>query len=197
MFGKCGMVDFSQDTGLESVQTHTDALLAKIRRKYKEYGIHEKPFVVVKTDNGTDGLGIMTVHDAKELQALHRKTKTKMVVAKDGQPVHDIIVQEGVLTQERMHNAVAEPVVYMMDRYVVGGFYRVHGDRGMDESLNAPGADFVPLAFDQSHHLPQLGARPGASAPNRFYMYGVIGRLAMLAASYELEATNPDAEIYD
>ena len=29
------------------------------------------------------------------------------------------------------------------------------------------------------------------------YMYGVIGRLAMLAASYELEATDPDAEVYD
>ena len=26
---------------------------------------------------------------------------------------------------------------------------------------------------------------------------GVIGRLAMLAASYELEATDPDAETYD
>jgi glutamate--cysteine ligase len=25
----------------------------------------------------------------------------------------------------------------------------------------------------------------------------VIGRLAMLAASYELEATDPDAEVYD
>jgi glutamate--cysteine ligase len=25
----------------------------------------------------------------------------------------------------------------------------------------------------------------------------VIGRLAMVAASYELEATDPDAEIYD
>ena len=39
--------------------------------------------------------------------------------------------------------------------------------------------------------------KPGASVPNRFYMYGVIGRLAMLAASYELEATDPDAESYD
>jgi len=28
-------------------------------------------------------------------------------------------------------------------------------------------------------------------------MYGVIARLAMLAASYELEATDPNAEIYD
>jgi glutamate--cysteine ligase len=55
----------------------------------------------------------------------------------------------------------------------------------------------VPLAFEPSTHLPQPGIRPGASAPNRFYMYGVIGRLAMLAASYELEATDPDAEVYE
>jgi len=28
-------------------------------------------------------------------------------------------------------------------------------------------------------------------------MYGVVARLAMAAASYELEATDPDAETYD
>ena len=139
----------------------------------------------------------MTVRDAKDLEVLNRKTRNKMAVAKDGQPVHDVIVQEGVLTQERLNGAVAEPVVYMMDRYVVGGFYRMHPDRGVDENLNAPGSAFVPLAFDQSTHMPQLGARPGVSAPNRFYMYGVVARLAMLAASYELEATNPDAETYE
>ena len=41
--------------------------------------------------------------------------------------MHDVIVQEGVHTFERIDEAVAEPVVYMIDRYVVGGFYRVHG----------------------------------------------------------------------
>jgi glutamate--cysteine ligase len=85
----------------------------------------------------------------------------------------------------------------MMDRYVVGGFYRVHADRGTDESLNAPGAGFVPLAFEHSAQLPQPGVKPGASVPNRFYMYGVIGRLAMLAAAYEMEATDPEAETYE
>jgi len=109
----------------------------------------------------------------------------------------ELILQEGVLTLERMNDAVAEPVVYMMDRYVVGGFYRIHAERGIDEDLNAPGSSFVPLAFNESTHLPQPGVRPGASAPNRFYMYGVVGRLAMLAASYELEVTDPQAERYD
>jgi glutamate--cysteine ligase len=197
LFNQCGEVNFAEGTGMECLQSNVDALLTKIRRKYKEYGITEKPFVVVKADNGTYGMGIMTVRDVKDLEVLNRKTRNKMNVIKDGQTVSDVIIQEGVLTNERMNDAVAEPVVYMMDRYVVGGFYRIHAERGVDENLNAPGASFVPLAFEQSAHLPQPGMKPGASAPNRFYMYGVIGRLAMLAASYELEATDPDAEIYD
>ncbi|MEX8194975.1 glutamate--cysteine ligase [Comamonas guangdongensis] len=197
LFGHVENIDFADGVGMDALAEQVDVILSKVRRKYKEYGIKEKPFAVVKADNGTYGMGVMTVRDAKELAALPRKSRNKMGVIKDGQTVHDVIVQEGVLTYERMHNAVAEPVVYMMDRYVVGGFYRMHPDRGEDENLNAPGAGYVPLAFQQSNQLPQAGARPGASAPNRFYMYGVIARLAMLAASYELEATNPDAEIYD
>jgi len=197
MFSQCGEVNFAEGSGIECVQSSVDTLLGKIRRKYKEYGINEKPFVIVKADNGTYGMGIMTVRDAKQLDELNRRTRNKMSVIKDGQEVTEVIIQEGVPTYERINDAVAEPVVYMLDRYVVGGFYRVHADRGIDENLNSPGAQFIPLAFAESNHLPRQGTKPGASAPNRFYMYGVVARLAMLAASYELEATDPDAEVYD
>jgi len=197
MYAQCGEVDFDEGAGIECVRSNADALITKIRRKYKEYGINEKPFVVVKADNGTYGMGIMTVRDAKELEAPNRRTKNKMSATKDGQELTEVIIQEGVPTHERVNDAVAEPVVYMLDRYVVGGFYRVHAERGVDENLNAPGSSFVPLAFAESTQLPRAGVKPGASAPNRFYMYGVIARLAMVAASYELEATDPDAEIYD
>jgi glutamate--cysteine ligase len=196
MFDKCGEVNLAEAAGMECLSTHVDALLAKIRRKYKEYGIKEKPFVVVKADNGTHGMGIVTVRDASDLAALHLRAQSAASERADAPLSHDLLIQEGVLTKERMNDAVAEPVVYMMDRYVVGGFYRIHANRGADENLNAPGSSYVPLAFEQSTHLPQPGIQPGASAPNRFYMYGVVGRLAMLAASYELEATDPDAEVY-
>ena len=197
MFATCGEVNFSESTGMECLVSNVDMLLGKIKKKYKEYGISEKPFVIVKADNGTYGMGIMTVRDVKDLDALNRKTRNKMSVIKDGREVDQVIIQEGVLTHERINDAVAEPVVYMMDRYVVGGFYRVHAERGIDENLNAPGASFAPLAFEQNAQLPQPGFKPGASVPNRFYMYGVIGRLAMLAASYELEATDPNADLYE
>lgn len=179
-------VDLGGKSGLEALQTAADAQLTKVRRKYKEYGINEKPFVIIKSDVGSYGRGVLTVRDAKDIESLATALPENI-----GQ---EIIVQEGVPTHERVHEAVAEPVVYTMDRYVVGGYYRVHAHRGIDENLNAPGASYVPLAFAESPHLPRPGEKPGVSAPNRFYMYGVIGRLAMLAASYELEATDPQAE---
>jgi glutamate--cysteine ligase len=197
LFARCGEVNFTDGTGTECLVSNADALLAKIRRKYKEYGISEKPFLIVKADAGTYGMGIMTVRDPKDLADLNRRSRNKMSVVKDGLEVSEVILQEGVPTYERVNDATAEPVVYMLDRYVVGGFYRVNADRGNDENLNSPGASFVPLAFAGSNQLPKPGAKPGASAPNRFYMYGVVARLAMVAASYELEATDPDAEVYE
>lgn len=192
LFASCGEIDIHEPSGGECLRTNVDALLTKIRRKYKEYGINEKPFVVVKADQGTRGMGIMTVRDAKDLA--HLGTPAGRGKGQPEVPRGEVIIQEGVLTNERIHDAVAEPVVYMIDRYVVGGFYRVHADRGEDESLNAPGARFVPLAFAHSAQMPKPGMKAGASAPNRFYMYGVIGRLALVAASYELEATDPELE---
>ncbi len=199
MFSACGPIDLADAQGLDSLQTQADALLTKVRRKYKEYGINERPFVVVKADGGQEGgLGPVTVRDAKDLADVIGRARERVgLTAAPGHQATDLIVQEGVVTYERVNDAVAEPVVYMIDRYVVGGFYRVHAELGNDESLNAPGASFVPLGFAESHHLPRRDEKPGASAPNRFYMYGVIGRLAMLAASYELEATDPDAEVYE
>ena len=196
MYAPCPEADTTTPAGLETVQAHVDAMLAKVRRKYKEYGINEKPFVVVKADSGSDPLGPVTVRDARDLADAFARARARAGDGVQAAP-GPLIIQEGVPTYERVNDAVAEPVVAMIDRYVVGGYYRVHAERGVDENLNAPGARYLPLAFAGSHHLPRPGDKPGVSAPNRFYMYGVIGRLAMLAASYELEATDPDAEVYE
>ena len=195
-FAKGTGINFHERIGEESLASSVDMLLTKIRKKYKEYGIKETPFVIVKADAGTYGMGIMTVRDASEVKDLNRKQRNKMSVVKEGLEVSDVILQEGVHTFEQINDAVAEPVVYMMDRYVIGGFYRVHAERGVDENLNSPGAHFVPLAFAQQHALPDLAAKPGTAAPNRFYMYGVVGRLALLAAAIELEKTDPNPEEY-
>ena len=192
-FGVCGEINFHERTGEECLAANVDALLARTRAKYREYGVEAEPFVIVKADAGTYGMGIMTVRDASEVKGLNRKQRNKMAVGKEGLQVTEVIIQEGVPTFETVDDGVAEPVIYMIDRYVVGGFYRVNTSRGRDENLNAPGMSFKPLAFNTGCSLPDAAQAPDAPT-NRFYAYGVVARLAMLAAALELEQTAPVEE---
>jgi glutamate--cysteine ligase len=50
-----------------------------------------------------------------------------------------------------------------MGERVVGGFYRVHKDRGIDENLNSPGMKFEPLAFASPCQKPITNCPQGVS----------------------------------
>lgn len=179
-------VDFMAMTGIEAIAKVVDEMLNKIRAKYDEYGITEIPYVVVKADNGTYGMGVMTVKSGQEILDLNRKSRTKMSSIKGSQKVDKVLIQEGVHTFETTEDgAVEEPVVYMIGQYVVGGFYRVHENRGADENLNAPGMHFVPIPFEEACNNPICHLSSGMQQ-NQFYRYGVIARLAALAAAKEL-----------
>lgn len=187
LFLKCGEIDFMKHEGEDCLVSNVEALLQSIQRKYDEYGLKEKPFVVIKSDAGTYGMAVMTAHSADEVRSLNRKQRTRMAASKGGAETTRVILQEGVHTFETWGEAqaVTEPVVYMVDHFVVGGFYRVHTRRGANENLNAPGMHFEPLAFADSCTVPEHSLAPDAQ-PNRFYAYGVIARLALLAAAREM-----------
>lgn len=188
MFSAVDGVDFMSQTGLEILASEVDKLLEQISDKYISYGIKEAPFVAVKADNGTYGMSVMMVYDGAALLQLNRKQRTKMSASKGSQKVTKILIQEGISSCETMPDgAVAEPVVYMMGQFVIGGFYRVHQGRGKDENLNAPGMHFEPLAFASACNTP-CGNSEVLDSANRFYVYGVIARLAALAAAREAAA---------
>ncbi len=184
---QCGEINFMKRTGGECLEKNVGMLLSSIQEKYDAYGLEHKPYVVIKADAGTYGMGVMIAHSIDDVKQLNRKQRTKMAASKGGQTVEKVILQEGVYSFETVNNKkdVAEPVVYMLDNFVVGGFYRIHADRGPAENLNAPGMHFEPLAFAETCITPKPELDPDA-APNRFYTYGVIARLALLAASREL-----------
>lgn len=210
-FEVCSELDFSTHEGENRLAETVDRLLQRIEHKYKQLGINDKPFVIVKADAGTYGMGVMTVHSADEIRGLNRKKRNKMAKVKEGLEVTEVIVQEGIYTYETLHEAVAEPVVYMMDRFVIGGFYRVHVDRGPDENLNAVGMQFIPLqqniasmnmdllneeaqtkrAFEQWENLGMPDTENIKQVYDcesiRLYVYGVLARLSLLAAAIELE----------
>ena len=186
IFKQCGEIDFKEREGEDCLAIKVAEILLEIKEKYKQYGIEEEPFVFVKSDAGTYGMNIMVVRSPDEVRELNRKQRNKMGKGKDGNTVSNVLVQEGVYTYETwgVNNSVAEPVVYMMDHFVVGGFYRVHTNKAKDDNLNAPGMHFEPLAFAETCTGCNINTEQDAP-PNRFYTYGVVARLALLAAARE------------
>jgi len=183
----CGAISFMRREGLSCLENHVAELLEQIAAKYAAYGIEREPFVVIKADAGTYGLAVMTVRSVEDVRVLSRRQRKQMNFAKGGREVSQVILQEGVYTFETLGEpaAVAEPVVYMIDHFVVGGFYRVHSGRSQTDNLNAPGMHFEPLAFAEPCNTPHCQLAPDACT-NRFYAYGVIARLALLAAAREV-----------
>ncbi|MDX2164278.1 MAG: glutamate--cysteine ligase [Gammaproteobacteria bacterium] len=170
LFDYCENIDFVTREGEEGLITKTQALLNQISEKYKKYNITDKPYVVIKADAGTYGMGILPVFDVSEIKNLNRKQRTKMSSTKGAQKINRVIIQEGVYTVEKRgeHDATAEPVMYMIGDKVVGGFYRVHKDKKPDENLNAPGMQFESFCVSN-------------------YNYNVIARLALLASAREIQ----------
>lgn len=188
MFRNCGEIDFMKREGETCLSRNVESLIKEIQKKYDEYDVKCEPFVMIKADSGTYGMGVMTVKHPDEIAELNRRQRTRMATVKEGLKVDKAIIQEGVYTHERWgdEEKVAEPVVYMIGHSVVGGFYRVHDQRTASENLNAPGMRFEPLAFDDCCISPEKKMAPDAH-PNRFYVFGVIARLALLAAAREMK----------
>jgi glutamate--cysteine ligase len=143
----CGEVNFQARVGEECLAENVESA-GKIRAKYAEYGIDREPFVIVKADAGTYGMGIMTVKSADDVRDLNRKQRNKMAVVKEGLEVTEVLVQEGVPTFESINEASGR----------TGGVHdrplrrrrllpRPYRSRGIDENLNAPGMHFVPAGL--------------------------------------------------
>lgn len=188
LFSECQDVNIVTGEGEQALYNEAYSLYQKIEEKYQFYQLKNKPYLVIKADAGTYGMGVLTIKHPDELKELNRKERTKMAVSKGGKKIRRVLIQEGIPTYETYgsEQATAEPVVYMIGSQVVGGFYRIHQEKSVDENLNSPGMYFEPIAFGAPCNCPELQKLESCQV-NRLYTYGVIARLAALAAGYEYQ----------
>ncbi len=176
----CGKINFKERKGLECVAIGVDKTIHAIRQKYAEYGIDREPYVFIKADSGTYGMGIMTAHSSDDVMDVNKKTRNKMNVIKEGIANSEVIIQEGVPTIDTVEHHAAEPVVYMMGGDVISTFWRINEGRGDEASLNASGMKFESFNEEAFSHATGIG---------------LIGRLATLAAAYEHYETDYTKDI--
>lgn len=176
---QCGRINFARREGMERIAASVQIALESIRTHYQRYNIAHDPYVYVKADSGTYGMGIMTVSDSESLKEVNKKIRNKMGVIKEGVETTAVIVQEGVPTVDYVETHPAEPMLYLVNAHLVGGAYRVNDARDSKENLNAKGMYFVPMCDD--HEKEEAVRVPSCS----FCAYSLVGGLAALAASHE------------
>ncbi len=162
----CGEVNFKAKEGLGCVAKDVDRIIAQIATKYEEYGIEQEPFVFIKADSGSFGMGIMTARSGAEVLEVNKKLRKKMTATKDGIAVGQVIIQEGVPTAQNFNGNTAESMVYMIAGEPVDSFLRVNDDKSALENLNSSGMRFE-------------------ANPDKSSAVETIARLAAIAAANE------------
>ncbi len=171
--------DLADDQSKEQLAQKVDEMLARIKEKYRKFQIAGEPFVFIKNNSGTYGLGVVKVASANEVRNFNYKSRKKMKAAKGGRDVEEVIIQEGVPSITRAEGITAEPAIYLIGCKLAGGFLRTHADKDETESLNSPGAIYKRLCVSdlnisvEEHPLENV--------------YGCVARLGLLAIGRETE----------
>jgi glutamate--cysteine ligase len=142
IFHKCGVINFKEQTGLECVAQGVDKVIHRIRTKYEEYGITETPYVFIKSNRGTYGMGIMTARSGDELFEINKKIRNKMMTIKGGELNNEVIIQEGVPTIDRVEGQIAEHMIYLVGGKPADCIYRINEQKDAYGNLNATGMHF-------------------------------------------------------
>ncbi len=163
-------VDFETKDGIENLATAVDGLLREIGEGAK---------VFAKASQGTYGMGISVFESKDEVLAMNRKTRNKMDIGKNNIKFTSVLVQEGVETIVKVEDAPAEITMYLVNGKSMGGFMRYNPQRGTNANLNSQGMLYKKFCISDICQ--------GTDTYNKEAVYCLIGRLSVLAASYELE----------
>ncbi|QOD38050.1 glutamate--cysteine ligase [Candidatus Wolbachia massiliensis] len=170
----CDEVDFNDDSSRETVATKVDQILSLVQKKYEEYGIKTQPYVFIKANNGTYGMGIITAASGEEILNLNKKRRHKMKKIKEGIEINSVIIQEGVPTIDVFGHSTAEPLIYYIGNTPTCHLYRCNGRKDVYSSLNSTDCEF--------HDVSQVMESKTLS------LWNIVSKLAVLALAVEMRS---------
>ena len=134
----------------------------------------EHPILFIKSNTGTYGMSVMQIDKGEDIISLNRDGRKKMKVSKGGNLLKEVVIQEGV---ETIYSN-KEPVYYLINGELVGGFYRINDLRSSVENLNTKGMYFQCLCLDKSSGNCQNFLNPALET---------ISKIGSLATGYEID----------
>ena len=164
-----------EDINFETVEDRkrlanlSNEMLYELSSHYKV----ENPFLFIKSNTGTYGMSVMQLNQGEEIINLNRDGRKRMKVSKGGNLLRDIIIQEGI---ETIYSN-KEPVYYLINCELAGGFYRVNNLKSSVENLNTRGMYFQCLCLNETHNDCASFINPALE---------IISKIGSLATGFEI-----------
>ncbi len=175
-------VDFDSREDREKVAQVVDSMISKLKTEYEARGIKEDPYLFIKSNSGTYGMAVVNVSSGNDVIGFNSEKRKRMRVSKGGNPVRDVVIQEGIPTSLKFGSDIsAEPVFYLVDTNVAGGFLRLNKSRNEFENLNSRGMEFANIdPCDETVRSKDVETLCSPALE-------LISRIATIAAGYEIE----------
>lgn len=185
LFTQIDHIDVNKDSDRQKLYEETKELFSRIQEKYNQHKIEDKPFVFIKANSGTYGLGVVPIESPEQVLELNRRKRNDLSRGKSSQETSNFIIQEGVPTIHSIENNPSEVCIYQIDNNLVGGFYRFNSGKNSRENLNSPGG----MGFQKMcPHLDKYGKDCGIKHNlNIFDIYRILARIAGVAAAAEIK----------
>ncbi len=175
-------VDFDNREDREKVALQVDSMISRLKKEYQQRGVEDDPYLFIKSNSGTYGMAVVNVSSGDDVRGFNSDKRKRMRVSKGGSAVRDVVIQEGIPTSFKYENDIsAEPVFYLVDSQVAGGFLRLNKSRSDMENLNSRGMEFAHIdPCDETAHTDNVEILCSPALE-------LVSRLATIAAGYEIE----------
>lgn len=175
-------ININNENDRERLMHKAQAMMKQIEVKYQEHGIKEKPYLVIKSDSGTYGLGVLAIENPEDILTLNRRNRNNLYKGKSAQIIDRFLIQEGVPTIYTIDELVSEVCIYQIENNLVGGFYRMNSEKSSRENLNSQGMSFKTMC----PHLKKYGDCGTHHDVTLFDVYRILARIAGIAAHREV-----------
>jgi glutamate--cysteine ligase len=182
-------VDINDPSDRERLKHSATRLFDQIQQKYDTHHINKKPFVFLKADSGTYGMGVIPIESPEDILKFNRKARNNLTKGKNSRKIGRFILQEGVPSIGTVDGLVSEVCIYQVANQFVGGFYRLNNQKNDRENLNSKGMIFRKMCVGDrgeclySHKdINECGVNPDPKTQ----VYHILARIAGVAAHREI-----------
>lgn len=163
------------------------SLFSNLEKKYKLYNIDQKPFLFLKANRGTYGMGVTSIESPEEILDFNRKKRNNLSKGKESKIIDSYMLQEGVSSTLKINSKVAELCMYhSLDTYL-GGFYRLNSIKNDRSNLNSQGMSFQQMNLNLNKvNLNETGFFDEPEIIENLMFYKFLSLICVHAAQQEI-----------